>query len=282
VSLHADFDRKLPWALGAPESFFSVNSQCVSIETLNLGELFPAHAAHRRTGVKLCVNAKHIPAKVLLGTVSTLEISLPALMNPHMAQQPVQAGKLFATPVAQLDGLVPVTGYQMADQPRASQHDLVAVSTPVLLQRSRFRRNIRCRYNSGSEWMLVAMDGLAVSKEVGAVTESFATQLTGMLSRSHGTGCRMIVFLVQLHRESAEAARCCCRVGSASIVVGTPLMVGKGGAGAVGLLTGIAPVGQAFLIVKLQVVPQRCFQHFFATNGAGEDRYSFLVHITAS
>jgi hypothetical protein len=64
--------------------------------------------------------------------------------------------------------------------------------------------------------------------------------------------------------------------------VGAPPVVGERGAGAISLVAALAPVGEALGVVRLQMVFQGGFQHFFAAYGAGIDWYAFLVYFTAS
>ena len=64
--------------------------------------------------------------------------------------------------------------------------------------------------------------------------------------------------------------------------MGAPPVVGEGGAGAVGLVAALAPVGEALGVVRLEMVFQGGFQHFFAAYGARVDWYAFLVYFTAS
>ncbi len=64
--------------------------------------------------------------------------------------------------------------------------------------------------------------------------------------------------------------------------MGAPPVIGEGGARAVGLVAALTPVGQALGVVRLEMVFQGRFLHFFAAYGARIDRDAFLVYFTAS
>jgi hypothetical protein len=90
VLLQSRISGKLFGAMGTLESFLGVNSSSVHLQALLLRKFFITQSALHWTDMKLFMDAKHIPAKVHLGTVGAAETPLSPLMNPDVAQKAAQ------------------------------------------------------------------------------------------------------------------------------------------------------------------------------------------------
>jgi len=182
VPLQGRLSGKQFTAVGTPESFLSVYRSHMGLQAPLLGKFFPTESALRRTHVKLFVDAKHVPAKVHLGTVRAAQIPLPPLVNPDVAQEAGRIGsEVLAAPVAELARLVLMAGYQVADEARPPHHHQAAVAAAVFPHSSSGRGE--------------TVNGPPVSEQIGPEAEAPAARVTGVLGpRTRRTGCRVVFF----------------------------------------------------------------------------------------